>query len=179
MKQILIILTIGLVLAGMIILTIQKALAVQQQLPPTKKNIELLELPDFKLSDAYATPFTLLDLETGRSVLVIHYSSSCDFCDKEAQILFHHYNEFENTQVLMVTKDSKEEIENFAEKHQLNHFPNIRFLRYSNNYFKEAFGTNKIPSLFFFDTNFKLLKKIEEGITTRTLVKYTRAANDR
>jgi len=120
-----------------------------------------------------------LDLETGKSTIIIHFSPTCDFCDQEAKIIKNYFSEFEKSQVIFTSNHSKKSIKNFQEKHELDAFPNIYFLQYQKNQFQELFGTRKLPSIFIFDTQFGLLKKIDEAISAKTLIKYTRAANDR
>ncbi|WP_461636524.1 peroxiredoxin family protein [Labilibaculum euxinus] len=162
----------------MLFLTIRKASKVKAGMPE-KTIVELNEIPEFEFDNTENRSVSNLDLETGKSVLIIHFSPTCDFCDQEARIIFNYYSEFENSQILFVSNHSKKSITQFSEKHQLNGFPNLQFLQYKKDKFEELFGTHKLPSIFIFDTQFHLLKKIEEGVSAKTLIKYTRAANDR
>lgn len=146
---------------------------------PKQNKIELKKIPSFEFKTLNNELLRNLDLETGRSTIIIHFSPTYDFCDKEVKIIKNYYSEFEKSQVLFVSNHSKKSMKQFQEKHELDAFPNIYFLQYQKNQFEELFGSHKLPSIFIFDTQFSLLKKLDEAISAKTLVKYTRAANDR
>ncbi|RZT92462.1 AhpC/TSA family protein [Ancylomarina subtilis] len=179
MKKILALIGIASIICGMLILTTYKAIQVKARVKKIPKKIELSELPEFEFENTKGGNYSYWDIETDKSVLIIHFSPKCDMCDMEAKILFNYYSEFQNSEILMVSKSKKFDIKKFAKKHQLESFPNIQFLKYQEDQFEEIFGTQKLPAILIFDTQLKLLKKIEEAVTVKTLVKYTRAANDR
>lgn len=178
MKKAILIFTIISLLLLLLSITIKKAIDVEKNVPK-KELVNLVQMPDFEFKTLNNESLGNLDLETGISTIVIHFSPTCDYCDDEAKIIKNYYSEFEKSQVLFVSNHSKKSMKQFQEKHELDAFPNIYFLQYQKNQFEELFGTRKLPSIFIFDTKFDLLKKIEEAISVKTLVKYTRAANDR
>ena len=178
MKKIISIIAICIIVLGMLSLTVKKGMEAKQQLPELAKA-ELNSIPQFAYLNTEKEIFSNLHLETGISTIVIHFSPTCDFCDDEAQIILNYYNEFRNSQVLFASNHKLSSINEFALKHNLNGYPNIHFLQYQDNAFLNTFGLDKLPCIFVFDTQGKLLKKIEEKVSARTLIKYTRAANDR
>ncbi|MPQ48218.1 redoxin domain-containing protein [Marinifilum sp. N1E240] len=178
MKRTILIITIIAFLVLMLLLTIKKAIDVEKNIPK-KELVNLIEIPTFEFKTLNNEMLGNLDLETGKSTIIIHFSPTCDFCDQEAKIIKNYFSEFEKSQVIFTSNHSKKSIKNFQEKHELDAFPNIYFLQYQKNQFQELFGTRKLPSIFIFDTQFGLLKKIDEAISAKTLIKYTRAANDR
>jgi len=179
MNKTLALIGIASIICGMIILTTYKAIQVKATVKTTTKKVELSKLPEFEFENTKGGNFSYWDIETDKSVLIIHFSPTCDMCDMEAKILLNYYREFQNSEILMVSKSKVADIKKFAKKHHLESIPNIQFLKYQEDQFQEIFGTHEIPAILIFDTHLKLLKKIEEGVTVKTLVKYTRAANDR
>ena len=179
MKKTLALIGIASIICGMLILTVYKAVEVKATEKAAPEKIELSELPEFEFENTKGGNFSYWDIETDKSVLIIHFSPDCDFCDMEAKILFDYYSEFQNSEILMASRVKTTDIKKFAKKHHLESFPNIQFLKYQEDQFYKIFGTQKNPSILIFDTHLKLLKKIEEAVTVKTLVKYTRAANDR
>lgn len=179
MKKTLALIGIASIICSMVILTTYKAIQVKATVKATMKKVELSKLPEFEFENSKGGNFSYWDIETDKSVLIIHFSPECDFCDMEAKIISNYYEEFRNSEILMVSKSKVSDIKKFAKKHQLESFPNIKFLKYKEDQFYKIFGTHKLPAILIFDTQLKLLKKIEEGVTVKTLVKYTRAANDR
>lgn len=177
MKKIVLSLSILVILATMLLLTIKKALDVEGTMP-NHKMIEITEIPTFEFMNMENENIGNLDLETGISTIIIHFSPTCDFCDEEAKIILNHYHEFEKSQVLFVSNHSKKSIKEFQKKHSLDIYPNIYFLQYKKNQFENIFGICKLPSIFVFDTQFRLIKEINEAVSAKTLIKYTRAAND-
>lgn len=177
-KKILSISIIGTLLLLFVIVG-HKAQKMKEILPEAKKTV-IAELPDFSFVDVNSREsLSNLDLETGISTIIVHFSPTCDFCDQEAQIFMNYSHEFQNSQILFVSNHNEKSIRKFQEKHHLTNLPNIYFLQYQKDQFNDLFGTHKLPSIFVFDTQFKLLKKIEEAVSAKTVVKYTRAANDR
>lgn len=179
MKKTLALIGIASIICCMLILTTYKAIEVKARVKAIPEKIELSKLPEFEFENTKGGNFSYWDIETDKSVLIIHFSPKCDFCDMEAKILFNYYTEFQNSEILMVSKSKTSSIKEFAKKHHLESFPNIQFLKYKEKQFYKIFGTQKLPAILIFDTQLKLLKKIEEGVSVKTLVKYTRAANDR
>lgn len=179
MKRTLALIGIASIICGMIMLTTYKAIQVKATIKSTIKRGELSKLPEFEFENTKGGNFSYWDIETDKSVLIIHFNPDCDFCDMEAKIILNYYEEFRNSEILMISKSSISSINEFAKKHELESFPNIQFLKYQEDQFDKIFGTHSVPAILIFDTHFKLLKKIEEGVTVKTLVKYTRAANDR
>jgi len=179
MKKTLALIGIASIICCMVILTTYKAIQVKARAKIIPEKIELSELPKFEFENTKGGTYSYWDIETEKPVLIIHFSPKCDMCDMEAKIIFNYYTEFQNSEILMVSKSKTSSIKAFAKKHHLESFPNIQFLKYKKDQFEEVFGTKKVPSILIFDTRLKLLKKIEEGVSVKTLVKYTRAANDR
>jgi peroxiredoxin len=179
MKKTIALIGIASIICGMLILTTYKAIQVKATEKAAPEKIELSELPEFEFENSKGGNYSYWDIETDKSVLIIHFSPKCDMCDMEAKIIFNYYTEFQNSEILMISKSNISSIKEFAKKHQLESFHNIQFLKYKEDQFYKIFGIQKVPSILIFDTHLKLLKKIEEGVTVKTLVKYTRAANDR
>jgi peroxiredoxin len=178
MKKIILALSIISILIIMLSLTIKKAIDVKSIMPEHTLT-SITKVPSFEFKSMDNERIGNLDLETGIATVIIHFSPSCDFCDEEAKIISNYYHEFQNSQVLFVSNHSKKSIKEFQEKHSLEIYPNVYFLQYKKNQFEDLFGTRKLPSIFVFDTQFHLIKKIEEAVSAKTLIKYTRAANDR
>ena len=72
--------------------------------------------------------------------------------------------EFENTELIFVSFESREKIVDFAKHHQLLGVENIMFLEDEKLDFSTLFGVQTIPAIFIYDDNKLLLKKFK-GVT--------------
>ncbi|MRT92327.1 TlpA disulfide reductase family protein [Ancylomarina sp. 16SWW S1-10-2] len=139
-------------------------------------KVELTQIPKFNFQDTLGRPFTQANLQIGKPTLVIHFGNFCPYCHKETKIISHYFGEYEDFQLVFVTKDKKPNIIAFMEKNKLTNKSNITVLRYENNEFEEAFGSKSLPCVFIFNKQFQLIKHFDGAVTARTLIKYTRAA---
>lgn len=106
MKKTIFVITIIAFLVLMLSLTVKKALDVERKLP-NKELTEITKIPSFRFGGFNNETIDNLDLETGISTIIIHFSPSCDFCDEEAKIIGNYFQEFEKSQILFVSNSSK------------------------------------------------------------------------
>lgn len=142
-------------------------------------KVEIKTFPKFSLLDTLGKPFTNVNLEKDKLIVVVHFGNFCHYCHKEAKIMSHYSEEYKDFQLLFVTKDKMDNINKFMNKHKLKEKLNLTVLRYENNEFEEVFGSRSLPCVFIFDKHLKLVQHFDGAVTARTLIKYTRAATIR
>lgn len=128
-------------------------------------------IPKFEFQNLNGVVFTLQNIKQNSQTLFVYFSSDCDYCNNEAQMIQDNINKFDKTQILFVSFESPNKIKKFAQQHQLNHYDNVTFLHDNKLTFATTFDVTSLPCLVLYDKNQKLIEKIKGQIKPETLVK--------
>ncbi|MPQ48208.1 redoxin domain-containing protein [Marinifilum sp. N1E240] len=168
-----------------VILTITSVTIIKKQKDKKEKQLKqeakvgLTYLPEFNFQDTLGNSFSNVNLEKDKPIVVVHFGNFCPYCHEEAKIMSHYSKEYNDFQLLFVTKDEIKNINIFMKKNKLREKLNLTVLRYENNEFEETFGSKSLPCVFIFDKHKQFVQHFDGAVTARTLIKYTRAARIR
>jgi peroxiredoxin len=137
-----------------------------------KKNIEkqLKELPSFSLITTDSIAFSSKQLKTHKPVIILYFNSECHYCQEEATQISSLKKEFGQAELLFISRENTEKIENFAKTYNLDTDDNIHFLHDPGNAFSTKFDINTIPFTMVYDTNKTLIAKYKGAIKATTLL---------
>lgn len=125
-----------------------------------KKEVaaKMEQLPKFKFYKLDGTIFTNDSIPPNNPIVIIHFSTTCENCQNEAEDLSKGISMLGSTQIYMVTSSTKEEVESFMKTYKLNEYSQIIPLLDNDNTFFNSFGMALNPLVFIYDENQKLVK---------------------
>lgn len=133
-----------------------------------EENTEIL--PDFSYQNIQGSSFKKQDLNKNLPVVFIYFNSECEYCQHEARDIKENIPAFKNAQLLFVSTEKPERIEEFAQTYKLNRYDNIYFLYDERGHFARTFDANSIPFLAIYNKDDQLVKKIKGQTTVSTIL---------
>ncbi len=127
------------------------------KLTAPKRNIQVI--PDFNYIENNGKIFTNRDLEKSLTLIVNHFSPTCEHCQYMAKSFVANKEQLKVATILMITIADSSSVAKFGKAYQLTTMPNIVLLRDTKYQFEKTFGTSVVPSFFIYKNN-KLVKKI-------------------
>ena len=126
-----------------------------------KEEVEtaLKTMPDFSFETLEGKTFTQNNLETDQPTVLIYFNSGCDYCQHEAQSIEQHIESFKDVQLVFVSYETKETIQQFSKTYKLNNYDNIILLCDTRDDFATRFDATSIPYLLIYDKDKKLIAK--------------------
>ena len=119
------------------------------------------KIPMFSYSDIrQGAFFSNKDLNNKMLKLIVFFNPSCDDCEKEIMNIKLKRSQYENYQIILVSKESLPLLKDFASKLSLDSISNLVFLHDKSNTFKDSFKLGpviKYPTIFVFGINNNLL----------------------
>lgn len=132
-----------------------------------KHNYEKYKtIPDFSFETLYNKIQRTSTLPKYDGYIIFIFNPGCEACQMEATDYFNHIASLQNILFLMLTSDSLPKIKDFAQKQKLDNVDNFIFGHVDANEFETHFGTVDIPSLFIYDSEWKLIDKIRVANST-------------
>jgi len=135
----------------------------------TKKD-NLNALPNFSFTTFSGNSFAFSDLNPNKKTVIIYFSTSCVYCEKQLENIFNNLNLFKNTQILVVTCNKKQDVENFINKFNKDE-KKLSILLSEYKYFYQVFGDWHTQSIFLYDTNRKLVFLSEGVLSAEDIIK--------
>jgi thiol-disulfide isomerase/thioredoxin len=108
-------------------------------------------IPDFSFEGINQS-----SLQKNTPTIFIHFNSTCEHCQYEAQEIYKHKDLLANCQILMVSEETKENIEAFKNRYKPSEISNLKVLQ-SN--FSKYFVGSGIPDIFIYDAKGNLKKR--------------------
>jgi peroxiredoxin len=128
-------------------------------------------LPVFEYKNIKGDLFSNKNLKTSTSKLFIYYNSECDFCNEEAKMIKENIEELKHIQIIFISYEPSNRIEQFSKKNKLDIYENITFLCDSNGSFATTFDVKSMPCLVLYDKNNNLIEKIKGQVKIETVLK--------
>ncbi|WP_166386925.1 peroxiredoxin [Polaribacter sp. NJDZ03] len=165
-------------LSAIIFVVAHKALSIKEiekeKTTFTKSNSTKLPLFEFFTLDSI--PYSRYSLKKDKSLVLVYFDPDCGLCNKSGKV-FGSFKKFhEKSQVLFVSYSSKDKIEAYKKRHNLNLVPNIKFLQCSSEDFYALFKESITPTYFIYNTKQELIKKINDDVPVKTILRYIKAA---
>lgn len=125
---------------------------------------KLSKMPDFSLLTLLGNEFSNSDLDANMHTLIVYFSTTCIYCEKQIENITEKYSLLKNTQVLLIAAEEKKPVIDFTKKFNLNNYePPISIVLSDDEYFIETFGLWNAPSIFLYNPDKQLLF-LNEGV---------------
>lgn len=140
----------------------------------TKTNSD--KLPLFEFFTLNAVPYSKYNLKKNKSLIIVYFDPDCSLCEKSGEVFSTFKKLHANSQVLFVSHNSKEKIEAYRAKYNLEDIPNIKFLQCNAENFYKFFNESSTPTYLIYNTKQELIKVINDDIPVKTILRYIKAA---
>lgn len=125
---------------------------------------KLKRMPKFLFTTLSGNTFSYSDIEVSKHTLIIYFSTTCIYCEKQIENITEEYNLLQNTQIVLVATEEKKSIIDFLNKFNVKKYePNISVVISDTEYFIETFGLWNAPSIFLYNPDKQLLF-LNEGV---------------
>lgn len=127
-----------------------------------KKEVatRIKNLPNFSFLDLQGRIFTQ-DILKNKPIVFVYFNSDCDYCQSEAIKIQQRLQDFKNVELIFVSFEKKDSIQQFAKKYQLYNQKSVTFLEDAKAEFSKIFDVNSTPYIVVYDADKKLLQKFK------------------
>lgn len=138
---------------------------------------EITMMPSFAFETLQGDSFTENNLDYCVGYLLIYFNSECENCIKELRLIDKSIDKFQNTQIVFISTQSREDIITLIQEYQLFSRSNVRVLFDVEYEFANLFKASSYPTIFVFDYEKKLVERIDHPIGIKSLLKITQYAS--
>jgi len=128
------------------------------------------ELPSFEFYTLNKQRFLKEDIDTGKPLLLIFFSTDCSFCQFELKQVTDYISQLADKTVLLVSPDSITTLVHFTEKMEFDAFPMITVLKCEVKTFQETFGKVPVPTTFLYNKNHELVRQFRGSTKMETVL---------
>ncbi len=133
------------------------------------------KLPDFKMKLTNGSTFSITSLSHNKPVLVIYFAPDCEHCRALTEQLLPQMNAFKNTQILMVTFESLDDVAWFENHYHTNKYPNIKVgMEVPVFFLKNYYHVEHTPFTALFNKNGKLMVSYKDYTPVTDLIKWVK-----
>jgi thiol-disulfide isomerase/thioredoxin len=130
-------------------------------------------LPEFKVKLTDGTTISSTKTLGKKPLLVIYFAPDCDHCRKLMDQLFPQMKFFKNTEILMVTFESLNDVAWFENHYKTKNYPNIKVGMESPVFFlKNYYHLERTPFTALFNKKGKLVASYKEYTPVSELIKW-------
>jgi peroxiredoxin len=167
-----IVMTLGVLLSGLFILknrkpqhkNEQKISAIQKKLPA----FEFYNIDDQSV-------FSNKNITQEKKICVVYFDPDCDYCENEISSIVKNISSFKNTEILLVSANKLQKLENIRDKFRLKQFQNVHILWDKDLRFESLFGRFMIPSSYIYNNDSTLLKEYHGLVDINAITKWLKA----
>lgn len=163
--RMLVVVVIGLILLSLVVSIIVKEIKNKREL----QKISIL--PQFSFTTLENSPFASDSLKKGKSTIIMIYSDECFHCLENFDLLVELVIDEPKFQVLMVSSDSLHRIQRFKDRFDIDDSMPITFTHCDILEFYNTFGRFNYPTIYLYNENNKLIKRLSSDISTERLSK--------
>ena len=132
-------------------------------------------LPDFKMKLTNGSTFSTTNVSHKKPVLIIYFAPDCEHCQVLMKSLFPQMNAFKNTQILMVTFESLNDVAWFENHFHTKNYPNIKVGMEEPVFFlKNYYHVEHTPFTALFNKNGKLMVSYKDYTPVSELIKWVK-----
>lgn len=158
-------------LAGTVILYL--AFSIPRKIREQAQRQERVQvLPAFEFTRLDNVTFSNEKLQSSLSALIIYFNPECEHCQYEARAIRDSLHRFAATNVMLVSDEPLERLQQFAQEYDLADQPNIHILYDEKRQFKDFFGTSMVPSIFIYNREQQLVKHFKGETKIEAILKY-------
>ena len=130
-------------------------------------------LPEFDFQDLAGGHFSSRDLIAEQPTLIVYFQPDCGHCQYEVEVIRDSLHLFADTNVLLVSDGAIEELREFISAYELsNPLHALHVLYDANGSFKQLLGMSKVPSVFIYDAERKLVRHYQGETKIEAIIKY-------
>jgi peroxiredoxin len=133
------------------------------------KNVKIEKLPTFTYQTLNGNKFSEKDLKTNQKLMIVYFNPLCEVCQKEVKEIVTNIEYFKDIQIVMVSPNKKEEIDEFANGFKLSNYPQITILHDIDDQFYKQFHAIGYPALYMYDENKVLLDHFDSHANIREI----------
>ncbi len=134
--------------------------------------------PSFIFKELDGGILNSLDIDNQKSIMIVLFNTTCDYCHDKMAKLIEYSSEFDHSLILFISSERIEEISKFRDQYKPEENLNIKFLHASFEQIQVSFPAKTIPAIWIYNRKKMLVKKIDDVVPMKIIVKYIRAAND-
>ena len=134
-------------------------------------------IPEFKVKLTNGASVSSKNAARQKPLLIIYFAPDCDHCRKLMDELFPKMNALKNTEILMVTFESLNDVAWFENHYHTKNYPNIKVgVEQPVFFLKNYYRLEHTPFTALFDKNGKLLVSYKEFTPVNELMKWVKEA---
>lgn len=132
-------------------------------------------LPDFKIKMVNGSTLSSKDVSLKKPLLLIYFAPDCEHCRALMDELLPQMNAFKNTQILMVTFESLNDIAWFENHYQTKKYPNIKVgMEVPVFFLKNYYHLEHTPFTALFNKSGKLMVSYKDHTPVSELIKWVK-----
>lgn len=128
-------------------------------------------LPNLSFYNIDETIFNYVN-EYKQQTLIIYFHPECEHCQYEAKQIFDNKDQFNRTQILMISPAPLTQIKQFTTDYQLTTISNLRVLWDKERKFETYFGAATFPTVFIYSKQNQLQKKYKGEVKIEAILKH-------
>ncbi len=130
-------------------------------------------LPGFKMKMTNGKTFSAADVSHKKPLIIIYFAPDCEHCQVLMKQLFQKINTFKNTEIIMVTFESLNDVAGFEKQYQTDKYKNIKVgVEVPVFFFKNYYHLEHTPFTALFDKNGKLMVSYKDYTPVDELIKW-------
>jgi len=139
------------------------------------KTVVSQTLPDFKMKLVNGSTFSAADVSHKKPLLIIYFAPDCEHCRALMEELLPQMSAFKNTQILMVTFESLNDVAWFENHYQTSKYPNIKVgIEIPVFFFRNYYHLENTPFTALFNKKGKLMISYKKYTPVTELIKWVK-----
>lgn len=129
------------------------------------------KMPPFELIKLNGGFMNSKDLPAGKAVIFIYFETQCDHCKEEIKDISLEGGKLKDCEVILVSNEELDTLKKFYSLSTLNHFPFVHVTKDNEGKWAKYFKPVGSPVNFIYDSNHRLVKRINRMAKVSELVK--------
>ena len=134
-------------------------------------NSKIGILPDFQFKTIEGKTFKSAEIRSG-PVLLIYFNPDCEHCQFLIDDLLKNIDYIKDSKVIMISNADENTTVSFLKDRLNGNYNRIAVLVDDSLSFEDHFGKRKVPSVFIYNDELKLVKSFSGEVRSETLIKY-------
>jgi peroxiredoxin len=127
-------------------------------------------LPSFRFRALDGTAFANASLPKGKPIIIIHFLTTCHFCQGEAREIAASAALRQEAEIVMVSMESAAALERFCMEFGLRGIASVHCVSDSAKTFGSTFGTLATPTTFIYDAQHRLVKQFTGETSAKAML---------
>jgi thiol-disulfide isomerase/thioredoxin len=137
-----------------------------------QKDNNTITMPNFSAFSLDSVVVNSTKLNPNFSNILIHFNSTCDHCQYEAQELLKNKEKFEKTNIILFSSEKLPTLNVFYKTYQLHKIPNLQIWKSHADTLQKYFGKLSTPHVFIYNAKKELIKSYQGETKIEAILKY-------